>query len=237
MVAMTEQPSYKWVTWARVNDKQYQHYTFYPIYDWGWKDVWKAIHDNGWPYNRVYDSMYRHGVGVPDMRISNLHHETAVQSLLLVQEIEPATWERVAPRITGANTIKHLKRSAFACPKQLPLMFQSWADYANHIVDNLVQDDRHKVELRKRMSRGAQIYVHDEIAAAFYQKVIDTVLKSDWDYTLLHQFTNRPDVFTYDFWRRGIIRRHMKGRTKFIPREARAEVERRAAAIGFGEGE
>ena len=83
------------------------------------------------------------------MRISNVHHETAIRSLLLIQEIEPKTWEKVTKRIDGANTIKHLKEDAFHCPKELPTMFTSWKEYAQHLIDNLVQDQKNRDRLNE----------------------------------------------------------------------------------------
>lgn len=84
---LTGLATYKYVTWGAVTTKD--HYVFSPIYDWSYTDVWKAIFDNGWEYNRVYDYFYRYGVPVTRMRVSNLNHETAVSSLYHLQEIEP----------------------------------------------------------------------------------------------------------------------------------------------------
>jgi predicted phosphoadenosine phosphosulfate sulfurtransferase len=72
MVAMTHIAKYKWVTWAKRLTRDL-HYTFYPIYDWAWNDVWAAIHKFGWPYNRIYDVQYQYGVPIRDMRVSNVH--------------------------------------------------------------------------------------------------------------------------------------------------------------------
>ena len=139
-VALTDSAKYKWITWGRKLDAKRGHYTFYPIYDWEISDVWKAIHDHGWAYNRIYDRLYQYGIAPVHMRISNLHHETAIQDLLRVQEIEPETWVRVADRIAGANTIKHLRSSSFTCPAELPYMFRSWEEYAEHLIENIVQE-------------------------------------------------------------------------------------------------
>jgi predicted phosphoadenosine phosphosulfate sulfurtransferase len=50
-VGLTHLPKYKWVTWGK-RLTEGLHYTFYPIYDWAWTDVWVAIHRHGWRYNR-----------------------------------------------------------------------------------------------------------------------------------------------------------------------------------------
>jgi len=58
---LTGARTYKWVTWGK-KLKAKNHYTFYPLYDWSYSDIWKAIHEHGWQYNEVYDQQYRHGV-------------------------------------------------------------------------------------------------------------------------------------------------------------------------------
>ena len=119
-MSLTSSLTYKDITWGKKLNESKGHYTFYPIYDWSYSDVWKYIFDNNIVYNRIYDALFTHGVSVSDMRISNLHHETAIQNLLLIQEIEPNTWNRIAERIDGTNAIKHLKSDAFKCPADLP---------------------------------------------------------------------------------------------------------------------
>ena len=96
MMSLTSSLTYKDITWGKKLNESKGHYTFYPIYDWSYSDVWKYIFDNNIVYNRIYDALFTHGVSVSDMRISNLHHETAIQNLLLIQEIEPNTWNRIA---------------------------------------------------------------------------------------------------------------------------------------------
>ena len=51
MMGLTTREAYKGVTWGNCLDAKRNHFTFYPIYDWAISDVWKAIHDHGWPYS------------------------------------------------------------------------------------------------------------------------------------------------------------------------------------------
>jgi predicted phosphoadenosine phosphosulfate sulfurtransferase len=92
---LTSTPKYKWITWGKGFSKKRQHFTLYPIYDWSYTDIWKAIHDNGWSYCPLYDYMYQYGIKVRDMRVSNVHHETAVHTLFFLQEVEADTWNRL----------------------------------------------------------------------------------------------------------------------------------------------
>src|SRR3990167_8304037 len=69
--ALTHSAKYKWATWGSGLNRKLEHYTFYPLYDWSYSDIWKAIHANGWHYNAIYDAMYSYGVPVMKMRVSN----------------------------------------------------------------------------------------------------------------------------------------------------------------------
>jgi predicted phosphoadenosine phosphosulfate sulfurtransferase len=201
-VSLTDNLTYKWITWGKKLYQKYEHYTFYPIYDWSYTDVWKYIQSNEIEYNKVYDGMYQHGTKINDMRISNLHHETAIQVLLLVQEIEPNTWNKVVERIDGASSIKHIKNNSFACPKDLPYMFKDWKEYAYHLYDNIIQEDKYKQLLNKYINSTAKnnnlIFFNsfsEKLTISYWKKIIDTILCSDWDFTKINNFTISPNVY------------------------------------------
>lgn len=197
-MALTSSRTYKHITWGKYLDKKRGQYTFYPLYDWSYTDIWKYIHVNAVNYNKVYDDYYRHGVRINDMRISNLHHETALKSLTLVQEIEPETWNKIAKKIDGANTIKHIQKNSFTCPKELPYMFEDWKEYALHLADNLIFEDNLK-DLLKRKLESQIFYDVEPIRDAFWRIIINTILSSDFDFTKYQNWTLQPNV---DTWRR-----------------------------------
>lgn len=196
-MALTDGVTYKYITWGKTLNKEMQHYTFYPIYDWSYTDVWKYIVDNNADYNRIYDEYYRHGVPVKDMRVSNVHHETAIQSLMLIQEIEPKTWERIVQRIDGANTIKHIKKNAFVCPKELPPMFKDWEEYAVYLANNIIQEEKYKSMMLHKIEHMKPVYGEGLIAHDFWKTVINTILSSDWDFTKLSNWKISGEVDTY----------------------------------------
>jgi predicted phosphoadenosine phosphosulfate sulfurtransferase len=200
-LALTDMLTYKWITWGKVLSKRKEHYTFYPLYDWSYTDIWKYINENNIEYNKIYDALYRHGVPINEMRISNLHHETAIKSLLLVQEIEPETWNKLVDRIDGASSIKHIKQSSFTCPKVLPNMFKDWEEYAIYLADNIIQEDENREKLYRHMSsKGLQqskdFYSNfsPALKTAYWKMVINTILSSDWDFTKLTNFAIMPEV-------------------------------------------
>ncbi len=197
-IALTHRATYKYITWAKKLSNTFEHFTFYPIYDWGYTDVWKAIHDNKWKYNKVYDELYRKGYKIPDMRVSNLHHETALSTLLKVQEIEPKTWERMQQKIEGINTIKHLKSESFMVPKTLPYMFKDWEDYAMHLAKHLIQKDEHKKIINEVIENQLKaFYSQEPIRTEFFRAIIRTILSADWDLTKYTNWTMRQDVYGY----------------------------------------
>ena len=133
----TTKPNYKWVTWG--TSKPYRgekYHQFYPVYDWRIADVWKAIHDNGWEYNTIYDEQYRYGVPTRNMRVSSYHHVQALRTLGWLQEVEPETWERATAMIEGLNTQSQMG-AAEELADRLPHMFRSWEEYMHHLIDNL----------------------------------------------------------------------------------------------------
>lgn len=207
-VALTHQATYKHITWGKILDKKHSHYTFYPIYDWTSHDVWKYIDVNNFPYNKVYDGMYRQGVPLKDMRISNLHHETAIQNMLLVQEIEPQTWNKLCDRVEGASSIKHIKTSSFVCPKELPYMFETWEEYAHHLIRNIIQEDKYREQLLNKIDKMSPLYnvpTNKMITYKYWREVINTVLSSDWDFTKLANFEMNPQTYVYRNFRKGKI--------------------------------
>lgn len=152
LTALTATAPYKDITWARADDKARGHFTFGPLYDWTTQDIWKAIHDYDWPYNAVYDRQYQHGTGLNNMRVSNLHHETALQSLATVQEAEPATWAALSQRLGSINTLKHIPE-AYTIPKELPRAFESWEEYRDYLREHLITDPERRAQFERNWKR------------------------------------------------------------------------------------
>jgi predicted phosphoadenosine phosphosulfate sulfurtransferase len=161
--------------------------------------------------------MYRYGVKINDMRISNVHHETAIQALLLIQDIEPKTWEKISTRINGANTIKHLKTEAFVCPKELPWMFKSWQEYSTHLANNIIQDEKNKKNVFGKIDKYNLLFPDKEINEDFHKTMINTILSSDWDFTKLLNWSINANVNTYKKFKKGIINEYTFIYNKYVP--------------------
>jgi predicted phosphoadenosine phosphosulfate sulfurtransferase len=200
---LTNQSTYKWATWGTKQTPKLGHYNFYPIYDWSYKDVWKAIHSHGWPYASIYDRMYQYGYRVQDMRVSNLHHETAIKHLRFLQEIEPATWERLTHRLRGINTIKHLKKFAMEVPEERPYMFADWREYRDHLVKHLVTDPEQQQLFVKKFASLEQRYAGMGRPDMRHKVEIASILVNDFHFTKLENWEISPAVGTWRKWKRG----------------------------------
>jgi len=187
MMGLTTVEAYKGVTWGKALDARRGHYTFYPIYDWSISDVWKAIHAHGWPYTKLYDYMYQYGVPVRQMRVSNLHHETAVKSLFYCQEVEAQTWERIQQRLAGINTAGMLAGDFYG-PDQLPTMFASWVEYRDYLLDHLIEDRTVRARFAQAFANYDSRYDDPGVRAGLVRVEIATILVNDIDLTKLRNF-------------------------------------------------
>lgn len=200
--SLTNQATYKWITWGKKQNKG--QYTFYPIYDWAYPDIWKAIHDNDWPYNKMYDHFYQYGVPVRDMRISNVHHETAIRHLYMLQELEPETWNALTKRLQGVNTAGINKQDLFSAPKKLPPMFNSWEEYKNYLVQNLVVDTEIRQlfierfsKIEKRYNRGNPL-----VNESLYRQMVVSVIANDYHMTKFKNWEAGPDIAGWLKWKK-----------------------------------
>lgn len=185
-MGLTQGLTYKDVTWGNVLDSRKGAYNFHPIYDWSYLDVWKAIHDNNWPYNEHYDHLYRYGVNPRQMRVSNYHHETAIHSLFWLQEIEPETYAKATQRISGLDTAGKLGKADFFV-YELPFMFKDWVEYRDYLLENLIHDEDLKRRFREYFHRMERDYPH-EIGIKMYQTQVNSILVNDVDMTKLRNW-------------------------------------------------
>jgi predicted phosphoadenosine phosphosulfate sulfurtransferase len=183
---LTGQETYKGETWGKRLSKRVPHFTMYPIYDWSYTDVWKAIHDNGWPYCPIYDYQYQHGISVIKMRVSNVHHETAISNLFYLQEIEAETWNRITARLSGISTAGQMQTDIL-CPKTLPPMFRDWFDYRDHLIKYLVTDPEKQDYYRRTFARYDERYPV-ELHKILVKIQISSVLTNDTEGIKLGSF-------------------------------------------------
>lgn len=177
-VSLTTVAKYEHVTWAKVLNGKLSHYTFYPIYDWEIHDIWKFIHDGGYRYNRIYDRMWQHGLKIEKMRVSNLHHESAVSSLFILQELEPDTWTRVQRRLRGVNTAGQLGESDYFVG-EVPSMFANAREYRDYLLENLIPDGEEKDRFRRQFKAFDKVYEGYPSMEYIYLHEINAILVND----------------------------------------------------------
>ena len=191
MMGLTNSPSYKWVTWGA---KHANHITLYPLYDWSYSDVWKAILDNGWSYNRIYDAQYRYGLPVKSMRVSNVHHETSVESLFYAQEVEPETYERIVQRLHGVDMAAKMGKSDYFS-RELPPMFASWREYRDYLLAHLIDNPVWRAGFETWFKRFDAALGPDNIGRPLWTGMVNAILCNDWEGVKLANRWRDPEVY------------------------------------------
>ena len=204
-LGLTTMTTYKGATWGKILSSKLDHYTFYPIYDWGYKDVWKAILDNNWRYCTLYDSLYQYGVPVMAMRVSNVHHETAVQNLYFLQELDGALWSRLTKRLQGVNTAGQLQKDCFTVPKKLPYMFVDWFEYRDYLLDKLITDKELTEKFKTYFRKQDKIFKSPLIALAYNKACIAAIFVND-AITKISNFEANADIREYRAYIKGVFR-------------------------------
>lgn len=202
-LGLTTAITYKYVTWGRIVNKKLGHYNLYPIYDWSYIDVWKAIQDNGWHYNAIYDAQYRYGIPIKDMRVSNVHHETALGSLFYAQEVEPETYVKLTQRISGIDMAAKMGDDDYYV-NELPPMFSSWPEYRDYLLEKLITDPKWRAGMKSRFDKMQVMYGEAPFVQKMYKEQINSILANDWECIKVGNFEGRQE--TYDY------RQKMKGR-------------------------
>ena len=192
-LAVTTSAVHKWATWGKRLDSKRKHVTFYPIYDWSYTDVWAAINENGWRYNKLYDLMYSYGIPVSNMRVSNVHHETAVHSLFFMQEVEPETYSKLTRRISGIDMAGKLGRDDYFV-SELPFMFESWGQYRDYLLEKLVDNLKWRESLRRTFDRHQRLY-GKEMYEPMCKVHVSSILTHDWEQVKLNNWEKSPTVY------------------------------------------
>ena len=194
------QETYKGETWGAIRNKKKKIFSFYPIYDWSFFDIWKAIFDNKWKYNKVYDAQYRYGVPFKHMRISNLTHETAIRNLFYAQEIEPQTYEKLTQRLGGIDMATKLGKDDYHVT-ELPYMFKNWKEYRNHLMNKLITN-KYKENYEEMFEYNDRVFEnifkqYPEQEKKCRLAEINVILTNDWEGTQMRNFRREPTLIRY----------------------------------------
>lgn len=154
-------------------------WTCLPIFDWSTADIWHYYASEGKDYNRVYDSMYRLGLSLSEMRTCFAFGEEQKKSLWQWQVIEPETWERMCDRVEGANFGKlynhtNVSRNQVRKPDSI-----TWKQYLDILLNSLPPMIRenfqekfdiafryHKTMYEDKEGISPEVYIQDSRKAA-----------------------------------------------------------------------
>lgn len=215
-VALTHSLCYKWVTWGKTLDP-ITNVTFYPIYDWATTDIWKAIDDHDWPYCKLYDHFYRYGVATTKMRVSNVHHETAVWALFVLQEIEPQTYERLVHRIEGIDMAGKMGVQDYF-PKVVPPMFGDWKDYRDHLLEKLITDLKLNSRFKGMFSRMERDMAGFLDNRGVYKAQVMSILCNDHEGVKVSNFLAAPENYA-------VVKSNRKLRMELAEAEKKETIE------------
>ena len=177
--------TYKDITRGKVLNEKYNQYTFYPIYDRSYTDIWKYINENWYKYNEIYDYQYRYWIPVLEMRVSNLHHETAVRCLEYLPEVDIQLYNKLSSRLSGISTrAKH----HFWAPDTLPFMFKDWKEYRDYLLEKLITNQEHQTKFKKMFANIDKKleWVKQSDKIGIYKTEINCMLVNDYHMTKLN---------------------------------------------------
>jgi len=149
--AVSKNPGYKNVFWCtKMNNGSA---SFYPLYDWNFHDIWKYIYDEKLKYSKIYDYMYKKGMGLQEIRVSSLIHEKSFKALVELPEFEPKTYDKLLKRIAGIS-IGNLygKDRTMLKAQKLPKNYETWMQYRDFLLSTY-PDETKKFIFVKRFSR------------------------------------------------------------------------------------
>ena len=113
-----------------------------------------------------------------------------------MQEIEKETWDNVARRVQGANTVKQLKKDSYSV-KELPPMFDDWVEYRDYLLENLVTGDI-KEKFKKEFEYIDSAFSNTKVYKEGVKTCITALLKNDYHMTVIRNYKTRPAVFKYN---------------------------------------
>lgn len=133
--AVTKHPAINNIAWSSKTSNELL-INFYPIYDWGFDDVWRYIYDENINYNRVYDMQFAKDYHKEEMRISSLIHEHSFKCLVDLPEFEPDSFEWLCKRCKGIDTaMRYAKEKQMYSNEKLPSHYKTWLEFRDFLLN------------------------------------------------------------------------------------------------------
>ena len=188
---MVKNPGFKNIMWSTKKNK---NFNFYPIFDWGFHDVWKYIGENKLKYHKYYDYCFKKGKGVNEIRVSSLTHEKSFKSIQDLPEFEPKTYEKLLKRIKGISFSQETGRDKKMFKVQkLPKNIKTWFEYKEILLENY-PDKEIKEKFKKRFDK----HLKNEFV---YKQQCKQLVLGDYENNFPIKNTEDPILETIKFWR------------------------------------
>ena len=189
---MVKNKGYKDIYWS--TKRAVTNFSFYPLYDWGFHDVWKYIGEQGLKYHKFYDFAYKKGKHINEIRVSSLTHEKSFKSIQDLPEFEFDTYEKLLKRIKGISFAQETAkdRKMFKVQK-LPQNYKSWREYRDFLLATY-PDESKKPIFEKRFAK----HLDNEFVAR--QQCKQLVL-NDYENNFPIKNEEDPIVKKINYWR------------------------------------
>jgi len=146
--AVAKNPGYQNTFWCTKMKRG--SVAFYPLYDWNFHDIWKYIYDTKLKYSKIYDYMYKKGMGIQEIRVSSLIHEKSFKALVELPEFEPSTYNRLLKRVKGIS-IGNLygKDSKMLRVQKLPKNYKTWIEYRDFLLETYPDETKKDIFVKR----------------------------------------------------------------------------------------
>ena len=190
---MVKHKGYKEIYWS--TKRAGTNYTFYPIYDWGFHDVWKYIGEQKIRYHKYYDFAYKKGKHINEIRVSSLTHEKSFKSIQDLPEFEFDTYEKLLKRIKGISFAQETAKDKKMFKVQtLPKNYKSWREYRNFLLATY-PDESKKPIFEKRFKK----HLNNELVARQQCKLL---ILNDYENNFPIKNTEDPRIEKINYWRK-----------------------------------
>lgn len=171
--AVTKNPAIDDINWSSKTSNE-NLINFYPIYDWGFDDIWRYIYDENIVYNKIYDYQFAKDYHKEEMRISCLIHEKSYRCLCDLPEFEPETFEWLCKRLKGIDTaMRYAKEKQMYSNEKLPTYYKNWLEFR----DFLLQNHTNKKQKERFIKRFDNHPKNEDV----YKQQVGQLLINDWE--------------------------------------------------------
>lgn len=162
-----------------------------PVIDWGNYEVWQAISEMGWDWNRTYMRMYQGGIRIPQLRIGPLFGEESSVHLHTLARWEPDIWGHMGKRVPGSYELARYSQTSLIGRGQVRDTSTITESMIRRLIDELPEDKRIQTErsirknIRNAYSNSQPIYA---------ETILKTALRGD---TKAQRLANQTGIRVY----------------------------------------